>query len=155
MVRTDSTRAESDWTVPRFFRLLGSLGRLRVISACGPSVFEALCEVAPFSLEGGFPNIVTPAYHWHLASDRIRVLRSHDTTHARSGRRVLFFELREQSEAAPFLRIYLHREKGVDFAPEILARFLEAHAALGEGLVLARESGSDPLTPSASVVPAP
>ena len=108
-----------------------------------------------FSLEGGFLNIVTPAYHWHLASDRIRVLRSHDTTHARSGRRVLFFELREQSEAAPFLRIYLHREKGVDFAPEILARFLEAHAALGEGLVLARESGSDPLTPSASVVPAP
>jgi hypothetical protein len=125
------------WTHRRFFELLAELGPLRVISACGPNTFEALCRFGPWSLERGFMNAITPAYHWHLALARFRHLRSADAVHARSGRRVLFFELREGGDAEPFLRIYLHRETGAGFEAEPERHFAAAHAALQAGVELA------------------
>ena len=124
----------------RFFEVLRELGPLRVISQCGPSTFEALCEVSSFSLGQGFLNAITPAYHWHIRADRVRHLTSRDEVHGRSGRRVLFFELREGADQEPFLRIYLHREKGEEFAAEREKRFLDAHAALSAGHDLAPPS---------------
>ena len=131
--------AAAPWTARRFFELLATLGRLRVISQSGPSTFEALCEVGPFEIAQGFLNAITPAYHWHLAVHRFRHLRSHDEVHARSGRRVLYFTLHEAPDAPPFLRIYLHREKGAEFEPEREARFGAAHAALRDGVAVVLE----------------
>jgi hypothetical protein len=128
------------WSARRFFALLGTFGRLRVISQSGPSTFEALCRVGPFEIAHGFVNAITPEYHWHLAVKRFRHLRSHDEVHARSGRRVLFFALAEAAGEAPFLRIYLHREKGEEFEPAREARFREAHGALREGVALDLEA---------------
>jgi len=139
-VQSDPTRqsaAPGVWTQADFFRLLEQLGRLRVISGCGPSTFEALCGFGPWSLEHGFMNAITPEYHWHLALARFRHLRSVDSVHARSGRRVLFFELREQAGDEPFLRIYLHREKNAEFGEERERRFAGAHATLEPGVPLA------------------
>jgi hypothetical protein len=125
------------WTHRRFFDLLTGLGRLRVISISGPSVFEALCDLPAYQIAGGHLNAITPAYHWHLGLAAFRYLRSRDEVHARSGRRVLFFELREREGEAPFLRIYVHREKDREFEPAREKRFLEAHADLAEGIQLA------------------
>ena len=111
-----------------FFALLRELGRLRVIHRSGPSTFEALCTMGPHGFAEGHMNAITDAYHWHLKLSDFGFVRSHDTIHARSGRRVLFFELREGPDAPPFSFIYLHREKGAEFSPEIEKRFLEAHA---------------------------
>jgi len=124
------------WTPRRFFDLLRRLGRLRVISISGPSVFEALCELGAYGFSQGHMNAITEGYHWHLALARFRHLTTRDETHPRSGRRVLFFELRESEHQAPFLRIYVHREKGVDFEPEREACFAEAHAELADGRLL-------------------
>ena len=124
------------WTAHRFFDLLGRLGTLRVISVCGPSVFEAICEVGSVERAGGFLNMITPAYHWHFAANRFGHLRSVDTIHARSGRRVLFFELREQPGDDPFLRIYVFRPKDEDFDADALARFESVHAELEAGVVV-------------------
>ncbi len=128
------------WTTPRFFALLQQLGRLRVISQCGPSTFEALCDVSSFEIAHGFLNAITRDYHWHLALERCRHLRSHDALHARSGRRVLFFTLAESDASPPFLRIYLHREKGAEFDTEIESRFRQAHDELAPGRALTLES---------------
>lgn len=128
------------WTARRFFALLGSLGRLRVISQSGPSTFEALCTVGPFEIAHGFVNAITPDYHWHLALKRFRHLRSHDEVHARSGRRVLFFTLAEGPGEPPFLRIYLHREKGAEFDAAREAPFREAHGALRAGVAVQPEA---------------
>lgn len=136
----EGTSEGSGWTARRFFELLGSLGRLRVISQSGPSTFEALCHVGPFEIAHGFVNAITPDYHWHLAVKRFRHVRSHDDVHARSGRRVLFFSLREDADADPFLRIYLHREKGDEFDAAREARFREAHGALRDGASLELET---------------
>lgn len=125
------------WSHADFFRLLEQMGRLRVISGCGPSTFEALCGFGPWSLEAGFMNAITPEYHWHLALARFRHVRSVDAVHARSGRRVLFFELREQASDEPFLRLYLHREKGAEFGEERERRFAGAHATLAPGITFA------------------
>lgn len=130
------------WTAPRFFELLQALGRVRVISICGPSVFEAICRVAPFEVRDGFLNLITDAYHWHLALDRIGHLRSRDTEHARSGRRVLFFELAERADAPPFLRIYVFRAAGEAFDPEVLTRFEDVHRELADGVALAAPGGA-------------
>jgi hypothetical protein len=128
------------WTAQRFFALLGELGRLRIISISGPSTFEAICELGSCGFAGGFMNILSEQYHWHLDVRRFGYLTSCDDTHARSGRRVLFFELREQASAAPFLRIYLHREKGEEFEPAREKRFLEVHEQLGAGQPLRIEA---------------
>lgn len=128
--------ANAPWSAARLFAQLAELGRLRVISQCGPSTFEALCTVESFELTRGFVNAITPAYHWHLAVKRFRHLRSHDETHARSGRRVLFFSLHEQPDADPFLRIYLHREPGAEFDAEREARFAEMHGEFAGGVDL-------------------
>jgi len=125
------------WTHRRFFDLLATLGRLRVISIAGPSTFEALCELGPYGFAHGHMNAITRAYHWHLALDRFRHLRSCDEIHARSGRRVLFFELREAADAEPFLRIYLFRGQGEAFDPVLVERFAAAHAELRDGVALA------------------
>ena len=129
--------ASGAWTHADFFRLLEAMGRLRVISGSGPSTFEALCGFGPWSLEHGFMNAITPEYHWHLALARFRHVRSVDSVHARSGRRVLFFELREQAADEPFLRIYLHREKHAEFGEERERGFAAAHATLEAGVTLA------------------
>jgi hypothetical protein len=128
--------AGSCWTHARFFALLRELGRLRVIHQSGASTFEALCTMGPHGFAGGFMNAITDAYHWHLRLEGFGHLRSQDTTHARSGRRVLFFELCERRDARPFSQIYLHREKGEEFEPEREKRFLEAHAELSQGVDL-------------------
>jgi hypothetical protein len=127
------------WSHQRFFALLEGMGRLRVISQCGPSTFEALCTFGPFTLERGFMNAITPEYHWHLALARLRHVRSADEVHARSGRRVLFFELREREGDEPFLKIYLHRPPGAEFEDDRVRRFAEAHASLADGRALVSE----------------
>lgn len=124
------------WTHADFFRLLGGLGPLRIISRSGPSTFEALCRFGPHGFAGGHMNAITEAYHWHLKTSGFGFVRSHDTVHQRSGRRVLFFELREDAESPPFLFIYLYRPPKEDFEAEAEKRFLEAHASLGEGAAL-------------------
>jgi hypothetical protein len=134
--RTASPLA-ADWTAQRFFALLAELGRLRIISISGPSTFEAICRVDRAGFGGGFMNAITEQYHWHLEVSRFRHLRSKDETHARSGRRVLFFELRDAPDSAPFLRIYVHRDKGEEFEPEHERRFAEVHAELEGGRELA------------------
>lgn len=132
------------WTAARFFELLPKLGRLRVISICGPSVFESLCEAGPFTIEHGSLNMITNDFHWHVAVARLRHLQSHDSLHARSGRNVLFFELREQADASPFLRIYVYRAPGTEFDPAVAGTFAAAHAELAQGVELARvPSGAD------------
>ena len=84
-------------------------------------------------------NAITDAYHWHVKLSAFGHLRTQDTTHGRSGRRVLYFELREHDACAPFAFIYLHREKGEEFAPDREQRFLAAHAELSGGRDLAME----------------
>ncbi len=128
--------APSDWDAARFFDLLQQLGKLRVISVCGPSVFESICVAGPYDIAGGFLNMVTDAFHWHVAVGRLRHLQSHDTTHGRSGRNVLFFELREQAGDAPFLRIYVYRAPGAEFEPAIANAFARAHEELKQGAAL-------------------
>jgi hypothetical protein len=129
--------AGDGWSHRRYFSLLEEMGALRVISGCGPSTFEALCTFGPWTIEHGFMNAITPAYHWHLAIARFRHVKSVDSVHARSGRRVLFFELRERESDDPFLRIYLHREKGAEIGEQRERRFAAAHATLQSGVPLA------------------
>lgn len=130
---------DSAWTARRFFARLGELSPLRVISACGPSTFEAICSFGPHGFADGHMNAITPAYHWHLRVDGFRWLRSHDAVHARSSRRVLFFELRERESAPPFLFLYVHRERGAEFDPAREAAFTALHAELAAGVELAHE----------------
>jgi hypothetical protein len=127
------------WTHRRFFALLRDLGRLRVIHRAGASTFEALCTMGPHGFAEGHMNAITDAYHWHVKLSGFGHLRTQDTTHGRSGRRVLFFELREREAGPPFAMIYLHREKGEEFAPEREQRFLAAHTELADGRDLAME----------------
>jgi hypothetical protein len=134
---TERATDSPPWTAARFFDLLQQLGRLRVISVCGPSVFESLCVAGPYDIADGFLNMVTDAFHWHVALPRLRHLQSYDSLHGRSGRNVLFFELREHADAAPFLRNYVYRAPGVEFAPEIARAFQSAHAELEHGAQLA------------------
>lgn len=124
------------WTARRFFTSLSTLGRLRIISQSGPSTFEAICTVGPFGVASGYLNAITPAYHWHLRLDGFGHLVSRDEVHERSGRRVLFFELRGAEAADPFLRIYLYRDAGEEFAPERERSFDELHRELGAGVVI-------------------
>ena len=131
------------WTSRRFFALLAALSPHRVISVCGPSTFEAILDFGPHGFASGYMNAVTPAYHWHLRTAGFAALRSVDATHARSGRRVLFFELREHAgDERPFLLIYLHRERGEEFAPEREQRVLAAHVELKDGVLLRDEDAA-------------
>jgi hypothetical protein len=137
---TPAAATAGEWSARRFFGLLRELGRLRVIHRSGASTFESLCSMGPHGFAEGYMNAITDAYHWHLKLDGFGYLRTQDTTHARSGRRVMFFELYEKRGVPPFAMIYLHREKGDEFEPEREKRFLEAHAELGAGRELERES---------------
>ena len=85
---TEAAPAAGAWTSRRFFALLAELSPHRVISQCGPSTFEAILDFGSHGFASGFMNAVTPAYHWHLRTAGFGALRSVDTTHARSGRRV-------------------------------------------------------------------
>lgn len=131
--------AAGDWTARRFFAALRALSPLRVISPSGPSLFEAICTLGPFGIADGHLNAITPEYHWHLRLDGLQRVRSRDDVHARSGRRVLFFELYEAEASEPFLWIYLHRPKGEEFGAEREAAFAELHAAFAEGRALEAE----------------
>ena len=128
------------WTASQFLDLLPALGKLRIISVCGPSVFEALCEAGPYDERGGSLNMVTDAFHWHLATHRVVHLQSRDTIHQRSGRRVILFELRESAEDSPFLRIYVHRAPQTEFDPDVAERFAAAHRELADGVFLLKEN---------------
>lgn len=131
-----ASSSHEEWTAPRFFDLIRKLGKLRIISISGPSTFEAIGELGPCGFAGGFMNSITDTHHWHLQLSRFGHLRSCDETHARSGRRVLFFELREHADAQPFLRIYVHREKGEEFDPQRESLFASAHVELAQGAAL-------------------
>ena len=119
-------RDDERWTHRRFFALLERMGPLRVIHQAGASTFEALCTFGPHGFAQGYMNAITDAYHWHLKLDGFGHVRSRDRTHARSGRRVLFFELRGNESDAPFSSIYLHRAKGAEFEAEPMALFPES-----------------------------
>ena len=49
------------WTHRRLFTLLEQLSPLRVISICGPSVFEAICDFGRPGFARGHMNAMTPA----------------------------------------------------------------------------------------------
>jgi len=126
-----------------FFDQLTRMGPLRIISQSGASTFEALCRFGPHGYAQGFMNAMTDAYHWHLDLRGFGHLRSRDEVHARSGRRVLFFELRRSAGDPPFLRIYLHRAKGAAFDPALEQAFLAVHERCQEGVALARPEGAE------------
>jgi hypothetical protein len=137
---TAATETARSLTARELFEAFGDLGPLRVISVNGPSVFEAILELGAFGVADDWLNAMTPDYHWHVDLSRVRHLTTRDTIHERSGRRVLFFELREAAEAEPFLRVYLHRGKGEDFAvgreegfAALQERFAEGAALTGVG----------------------
>ena len=119
---------------------LQALSPLRIISQTGPSTFEAICSLGPWGVSQGYLNAITDAYHWHLDLGRFRHLRSADQTHARSGRRVLFFELREAEGADPFLLIYLYRAPKEEFGGDREERFVALHAELAQGRELALDA---------------
>jgi hypothetical protein len=127
------------WNARRFFDLVAGLGPLRVISVCGPSVFEALCALDGFEIAGAHLNAISPQYHWHLDLRRFRWLRSCDEIYGRSGRQVLYFELCEEPGAKPFLLVYLYRAADEPFGTEREGRFFDAHAELAEGVALQPE----------------
>ena len=120
--------------VQEFFDALRTTSPLRVIQITGPSVFETICEVDSFSLRDQWLNAITPQYHWHLNIERFKHLTTRDTIHERSGRRVLFFELRETADQDPFLLIYLHRGKDEEFKSDREHRFLELHERCADGI---------------------
>lgn len=120
-----------------FFESLRELGALRVISRSGASTFEAICRFGPFGFAQGHMNAITDAYHWHLELAGFGHLRSRDEVHARSGRRVLFFELRRDAASDPFLWIYLYRGPEEEIGAEREARFAALHALLAHGVTLA------------------
>lgn len=126
--------------VREFFDGLRGLSPLRIIQITGPSVFETICDVESFSISDGWLNAITPQYHWHLSLERFKCLTTRDTVHDRSGRRVLFFELRESTDEEPFLLIYLHRAKGAEFEAEREAGFasLHGHCSRGAQMVVDR-----------------
>jgi hypothetical protein len=126
----------TEWNGLRFFEALRDLGPVRVISRSGPSIFESICSLDGFGVAEGHLTAITPAYHWHVDLARFRHLTSCDAMHERSGRRVLFFELREEPGAEPFLLVYLHREKKTEFDEGRLARFMSLHADLAPGRTL-------------------
>ena len=130
------------WTARRVFDLLAEVGPLRVISVCGPSVFEAICDFGEYEIRGGMLNAITAAYHWHFQLSRFGHVHSHDTIHKRSGRRVLFLELREEAGKDPFLLIYLYRPADTEFAPQQEKLFAVAHAELGDGKNLEKETSA-------------
>jgi len=140
--RAGAAPAAATWPHRRFFELLGHLGRLRVISQAGASTFEAICGFGAFGIAQGHMNAITPEYHWHLALERFRHLRSFDAIYPRSGRRVLYFELRERPETEPFLHVFLHREPGAEFEAEREAVFLAAHRELEAGVELRHAAGA-------------
>lgn len=127
-------------TARSFFEALRLLGPLRVISQCGPSTFESICTVRSFSIADGYFNAIDPAFHWHLKLDGFGHLRSRDEIHTRSGRWVLFFELRKDAESEPFLMIYLYRRSGAEFLPEQESLFAQLHAELAPGVTLEEEA---------------
>lgn len=112
-----------------------------MISVVGPNVFEAICRFDRYGVADGHMNAITEAYHWHLSLDRFGFLRSHDRTHRRSGRRVLYFTLAETPASEPFLHIYAYRKQGEEFARDQETHFAAAHRELGVGVVLSADRG--------------
>lgn len=138
MSAVPNTDSRPLWSADRFFDLLQTFPRVRVILMTGPSVFEALCTPGAYSIQGRFLNAITSEYHWHLDTSRFGYLKSCDQIHTRSGRRVLFFSLHESEADQPFLQIYLYREPGEEFDPQVESSFLRAHEELSEGVRLSR-----------------
>lgn len=116
-----------------FFDALDALGPLRIIAVSGPSVLESIGRLERFGFADGHMNAISATCHWHVDLRRFRHLRTRDEVHARSGRRVLFFELGEGADAAPFLLVYVHRGKDEEFDDARLSRFTALHATLAGG----------------------
>jgi len=125
--------------VRAFFAEVGRLSPLRVISQCGPSTFEALCTFEGFEPHGDYLNAMTPDYHWHLHVGKPIHVTSRDEVHTRSGRRVLYFVLKD-ADGKGFLRIYVHREKGAEYEPARVDGFRALHEQVGDGAVLVTPS---------------
>lgn len=138
---SESAAGHAPWTAERVLASLADLGPLRIITVTGPNVFETICELEGYGVANGYFNAITPGYHWHLRLDGLRHVQTKDETHARSGRRVLFLELRENARAEPFLRIYLHRGKGEGFGADREAAFGRLHAAFAGGAALESAAG--------------
>lgn len=128
------------WTARDLFDLLAELGPLRIISQSGPSTFESICEVKTFGISHGMLNAFTPQYHWHIDLTALRHVQTHDEIHPRTGRRVLYFELRTSADTAPFLSIYLHREVSMPFDYYRLRLFCEMHTELRNGVTVSLDS---------------
>ena len=126
--------------VTELFGLIRQLSPLRVIQVTGPSVFETICDLDSFSIADGWFNAITPQYHWHLELGQFQHITTRDTTHERSGRRVLFFELRQSPNDDPFLLIYLHRGKGQEFEPDREEIFERLHGRCSQGALVEIES---------------
>lgn len=137
---TTATETTRSLTARELFEAFAELGPLRVISVTGPSVFEAILDLDAFGVADGWLNAMTADYHWHVDLARVRHLTTRDTIHERSGRRVLYFELREAADAEPFLLVYLHRGKGEDFAPAREDAFGRLHGGYAGGGALGGES---------------
>jgi hypothetical protein len=135
-----SSPGSPPFSAAALFEAASELNPLRIISMSGPSVFEAICNLGPFAITDTWLNAITESYHWHLQVDRIGHVQSRDQVHERSGRRVLFIELREQPGAEPFLLIYLHRKKGEEFGEERERRFAALHALLASGISMGKPS---------------
>jgi hypothetical protein len=131
------SRSAVEMDVHTFFTEVGRLSPLRVISQSGPSTFEAICTLEGFHPHGDYLNAITPSYHWHLHVGRPIHVTSRDEIHQRSGRRVLFFVLRDH-EDRPFLRIYVHRERGAEYEPGRVEGFATLHREIADGAILVR-----------------
>jgi len=125
--------------VAELFGHIRDLSPLRVIQVTGPSVFETICELDSFSIADGWFNAITSQYHWHLQLECFRQITTCDTIHERSGRRVLFFELRQRPDEDPFLLIYLHRAKGQEFESNREELFERLHGRCSQGALVESE----------------
>lgn len=128
-----SGTSSKEWTADDVFALMRRLSPLRVISVCEASVFEAIIDFDRHGFADGHMNAMVPTYHWHVDLNGLGWLRTRDTVHGRSGRRVLFLELASSATHVPFLSVYVHRGKNEEFDLERLAAFEAAHADLAEG----------------------
>ncbi len=120
-------------THSEFFATLRELSPLRIVSQCGPSVFEAIVPFDPYGIADGHLTAITECYHWHIDLTRFRHAVSYDTIHARSGRQVLYVALHESPAVDPFLVVYLYRGRDEEFDDRRRERFGALHARLAGG----------------------
>lgn len=107
---------------------LPPLGPFRLISHSGPAVVESIVALVPMSLADGTWTSQSSAHQWHVDASRPCFARTHDTMHARSGRRVLFVTLHERADCPRFARLHLPRETHQPFESAREREFARLHA---------------------------